>query len=48
VSAARISSQGYGSRYPVADNGSVAGRQSNQRVEVVISDSEAWTAERTR
>ena len=47
VSPERISAQGYGSRFPVADNASVAGRQSNQRVEVVIADSEAGSTGRS-
>jgi outer membrane protein OmpA-like peptidoglycan-associated protein len=38
VSADRITTRGYGRRFPVATNGSEAGRQLNRRVEVVISD----------
>jgi outer membrane protein OmpA-like peptidoglycan-associated protein len=38
VAAARIAVQGLGASAPVADNGSAAGRASNRRVEVVVSD----------
>ncbi|MHB1757394.1 MAG: OmpA family protein [Leptospirillum sp.] len=34
----RIQTKGYGLRFPVATNKTVAGRQLNRRVEVVISD----------
>lgn len=33
----RIRTRGYGEAYPVANNGTAAGRQANRRVEVVIS-----------
>ncbi len=36
VSQMRLTTQGYGPRYPVADNGSAAGRAQNRRVEVYI------------
>ncbi len=36
IAALRISTQGYGERYPVADNGTVAGRALNRRVEINI------------
>ncbi|ANG65074.1 hypothetical protein A8C75_02850 [Marinobacterium aestuarii] len=36
VSQLRLTTQGYGPRYPVADNGSAAGRAQNRRVEVYI------------
>nr|WP_082708729.1 OmpA family protein [Marinobacterium profundum] len=36
VSQLRMTTQGYGPRYPVADNGSAAGRAQNRRVEVYI------------
>jgi outer membrane protein OmpA-like peptidoglycan-associated protein len=38
VSADRITTRGYGRSFPVATNGTEAGRQLNRRVEVVISD----------
>lgn len=38
VAMGRVSTRGYGEAFPVADNGSAAGRQMNRRVEVVISD----------
>jgi outer membrane protein OmpA-like peptidoglycan-associated protein len=38
ISADRITTRGYGRRFPVATNSSEAGRQLNRRVEVVISD----------
>jgi outer membrane protein OmpA-like peptidoglycan-associated protein len=37
VAADRITSQGYGSTRPVADNSSAEGRANNRRVEIVIS-----------
>lgn len=36
VTAARVTTVGYGERQPVADNGSTSGRQKNRRVEVAI------------
>ena len=36
IAALRISTQGYGERYPVADNGTAAGRALNRRVEINI------------
>ncbi len=36
VSQLRLTTQGYGPRYPVADNGTAAGRAQNRRVEVYI------------
>jgi outer membrane protein OmpA-like peptidoglycan-associated protein len=36
VDSTRISTQGYGKAYPVADNNDSGGRQLNRRVEVVI------------
>ena len=38
ISASRIAASGKGEDYPVADNGSAAGRQQNRRVEVIISN----------
>ena len=38
ISAGRIDASGKGEDYPVADNGSPAGRQQNRRVEVIISN----------
>ena len=34
----RITSRGYGESYPIAGNGTAAGRQLNRRVEVIVSD----------
>jgi outer membrane protein OmpA-like peptidoglycan-associated protein len=34
----RMTTEGYGKAYPVADNASATGRQMNRRVEVVVSD----------
>lgn len=38
VDSARITSQGYGEKFPVADNGSPEGRQKNRRIEIVPSE----------
>lgn len=38
VGAERVTTQGYGEAYPVADNDSAGGRQANRRVEIVLSD----------
>jgi outer membrane protein OmpA-like peptidoglycan-associated protein len=38
VAANRISIDGMGSRQPVADNGSVAGRAANRRVEIFVGE----------
>lgn len=46
VARSRIQAEGYGNAYPVADNASVAGRQQNRRVEVVISDDDRRIADR--
>lgn len=42
----RIRTAGYGESYPVASNGTSAGRQANRRVEVVISKSDEVIPER--
>ncbi|MGH8488852.1 MAG: OmpA family protein [Gammaproteobacteria bacterium] len=34
----RIAASGYGEAYPVASNGTMAGRQQNRRVEIVVSE----------
>ena len=36
VSADRITTKGYGKKYPVASNDSPAGRSQNRRVEIII------------
>lgn len=38
VSKDRISTQGYGEKYPIAENDTAANRQMNRRVEIIISD----------
>jgi outer membrane protein OmpA-like peptidoglycan-associated protein len=38
MSAERITSRGYGESYPAASNDTIAGRQLNRRVEIVVSD----------
>src|ERR1700674_4243564 len=38
ISTDRITSRGYGESYPVASNDTVAGRQLNRRVEIIVSD----------
>jgi outer membrane protein OmpA-like peptidoglycan-associated protein len=40
VPAGRVNAYGYGERYPVADNGSEAGRQQNRRVELELESLE--------
>ncbi|HLD66234.1 MAG TPA: OmpA family protein, partial [Pseudomonas sp.] len=47
VSPERIVTQGYGKNYPVADNGTAAGRALNRRVEVTISNDGKPVAPRT-
>jgi outer membrane protein OmpA-like peptidoglycan-associated protein len=44
ISAARIRTEGLGEEYPVASNGTAAGRQLNRRVEIVLSDQEGQFA----
>ena len=36
--AERITARGYGESYPVGDNATLAGRQLNRRVEIIVSD----------
>jgi len=43
----RIQSEGYGDTFPVASNDTVAGRQQNRRVEVIISDKDQVIAQRS-
>jgi outer membrane protein OmpA-like peptidoglycan-associated protein len=38
VAAARLSAEGYGSKIPVADNGTVEGRARNRRVEIILAE----------
>jgi outer membrane protein OmpA-like peptidoglycan-associated protein len=38
VGGERVSTKGYGEAYPVAGNDNAAGRQSNRRVEIILSD----------
>lgn len=38
IASDRIQIKGYGESYPVASNGTAAGRQQNRRVEIIISD----------
>lgn len=46
MGAERITSRGYGESYPAADNDTLAGRQLNRRVEIVISDDSGKIAPR--
>ena len=46
MSSDRITSRGYGESYPVAGNDTVAGRQLNRRVEMVVSDDNGKIAPR--
>jgi outer membrane protein OmpA-like peptidoglycan-associated protein len=47
IDAARVSTEGYGKAYPVANNTDSGGRQLNRRVEVVIGNSNAPIAPRS-
>jgi hypothetical protein len=38
IAGARISSEGYGSKYPVASNDTKEGRSKNRRVQVVLAE----------
>ena len=42
----RVQVRGYGEQYPVASNGTSAGRQRNRRVEIIISDDNGIIPER--
>ncbi len=42
----RLSMAGYGPYRPVADNGSIEGRQKNRRVDLVVLPSEATPADK--
>ncbi|MDE2147842.1 MAG: DUF4398 and OmpA-like domain-containing protein [Burkholderiales bacterium] len=46
VDGSRLATQGYGESYPVAGNDSAGGRQSNRRVEVILSDGSGAIAPR--
>ena len=37
IAADRLEAQGYGSQYPVADNGTEEGRQKNRRVSLRVT-----------
>jgi len=45
---ARIEFKGYGEEFPVATNGTAAGRQRNRRVEIIISDEAGIIPARTK
>lgn len=46
ISPSRIMTIGYGEQYPVASNETLAGRQLNRRVEIVISDAQGHVEQR--
>ncbi|OGS97559.1 MAG: flagellar motor protein MotB [Gallionellales bacterium RBG_16_56_9] len=46
VSSDRVTTRGYGEAFPVGGNDTAAGRQSNRRVEIIISDSKGNIAPR--
>lgn len=46
VSSDRVTTHGYGEAFPVGGNDTAAGRQSNRRVEIIISDSKGNIAPR--
>ncbi|BCR04010.1 porin [Desulfuromonas versatilis] len=48
ISLERIQARGFGESYPIANNESVAGRQQNRRVEVIISDEAGQIPERVQ
>jgi outer membrane protein OmpA-like peptidoglycan-associated protein len=47
IDESRIETRGYGERFPVASNGTIAGRQLNRRVEIVVSSGKELVQERT-
>jgi len=46
ISSDRVTTHGYGEAFPVGGNDTAAGRQSNRRVEIIISDSKGNIAPR--
>lgn len=46
ISSDRVTTHGYGEAFPVGGNNTAAGRQSNRRVEIIISDSKGNIAPR--
>jgi outer membrane protein OmpA-like peptidoglycan-associated protein len=48
ISPQRITTIGYGEKYPVATNMNEAGRQQNRRVEIIISDENGVVTQRTQ
>lgn len=46
IDSARISTRGYADEYPIASNGTAAGRQMNRRVEIVLSNDKGGVAPR--
>jgi outer membrane protein OmpA-like peptidoglycan-associated protein len=46
INSTRITTQGHGESYPVADNGTASGRQLNRRVEIIVSDDSGQIAPR--
>jgi outer membrane protein OmpA-like peptidoglycan-associated protein len=48
IDSERISTRGYGEAFPVAGNDTAAGRKSNRRVEIVLSDDKGNSAPRSQ